>query len=328
MLKHIHVRGDEYECGVQLGAQLHTAVRRRLDRSISSAQMRKFQNKLQKIHETCLWNYPQFVAELRGIARGAQVDYWHILLLNAIELRSGKTGCTSVALVDDNRVLLSHNEDVGDGDPDQLVDCALVTYRLPDNVFTAFTYAGDLPGIAYAWNKHGLFFSVNYLEPRQSQPLAERVPRNFSARALINAKNIKNAVQILNASPDASGFHYYVGQGNKIISVEQSLSRVSVKNIRGTDAHVNHYTHSVFTKDAPDPGKSSRTRQRRLEKLLRQDIAPLTILSDRANKPYTICRLSRDKGRTLSTVQFISHKNKVVLYKPHTLLQESTFRLM
>lgn len=326
MLKHIEVRGSEYDCGYQIGRQMKAAVHRRLDRLVPDRIFKKCESDLKKVHATCERKYPRFIAQLRGMADGANVDYWRILLLNAAELRTGKVSCTDIAEVIRGQALLTHNEDTGSTEGDHRQDCALVTNHLKGYSYTSFTYAGELSGNAYSWNSYGLFFSVNYLDPIRPKPLLNRTPRDFSARALIEAKNLGDAIRILRSSPDASGYHYYIGFKNRIVSVEQFQSKISVKEVKGVDAHANHYIHPKFAKGAPI-SKNSKFRQKRAEELLKQKTAPLKILTDRKDAPYAICRLAQDDGLTLSTVQFSPAKKRVVVFTPKTLKKEYSFRL-
>ena len=302
---------------------MKAATHRRIERFVSSKIFAQCEKKLQTVERACKKKYPRILEQLRGIADGANVDYRHLLLLNAAELREGVGGCTDIAEVRKDHISLSHNEDTGEGQ-DTRDNCALVTFHMPHITFTSFVYAGEPGGDAYNWNSHGFFFGVNYLVPFKGKVALNRTPRDFTARALIEAKSISDALRILRSSPDASGYHYFMGQGKRLVSVEQWRGTINVKEVKGVEVHANHYLR--VKKNAPTE-KSTSFRQKRAEQLVRQGVNGLNILTDRANAPYTICRLSKDNGLTLSTVQFLPLQKKVRIYTPGTLKQEYSFKL-
>ncbi|KKQ34014.1 MAG: hypothetical protein US50_C0065G0005 [Candidatus Nomurabacteria bacterium GW2011_GWB1_37_5] len=314
MLKHIIVKGNYYSCGRQLGKIMKKSVHHRLNSAFSDSFFRKCRDDLKNIHETCDKYYPQYIKQLKGIATGAGVDYWRILLLNSPELRESRSGCTSIAKSIKGKVELFHNEDGWGGE--RIKDCALVTYKYKHMTIHAFIYAGFLPGYAYSWNSKGTYFSVNYLIPINLKPLSH-VPRHFSACALTEARNIKDASRILRVSPDASGFHYYFGFQNEMLSIEQFHDKLSVKKIKGIDLHTNHYLHEFFGKKIPTD-KNSIIRNKRGRDLIKKHTESLSILSDRNNPPNAICGKFGEKLHTLSTVHFSPLENKVTIYSPHT----------
>jgi hypothetical protein len=324
MLRHIEVRGDSYERGLQIGRELQDAIRRRLDRDISNALLERCRQDMDFTHDACERKYPEFVNELRGVATGADVDFWKIFLLNCEELREAEGGCTDVAEVSLKHISLAHNEDTGG--VDQPEDCALVTHYLKGLNFTAFTYAGELPGDAYSWNSHGFYFGVNYLKPLNPKPDPKRVPRDFTGRALVEAVDVEDGIQVLQNSPDASGYHYYMGSGDRIVSAEQYLDSVSLKEIAGIDVHANHYIHPKFANGAPK-SLSSKFRQERAEELVKTGREAFEILVDRANAEFPVCQIPGDDGQTLSTAHFLPTENKVIIYTPSTLEKDFSFTL-
>lgn len=72
------------------------------------------------------------------------------------------------------QVLLGHTEDAH---KDTLNYVYIVSATISDDLqgklgiqkesFTAFCYAGDLPGFCYGFNRHGLVFSINVICPRK-----------------------------------------------------------------------------------------------------------------------------------------------------------------
>lgn len=327
MIKHFEVSGNYYECGFQIGQALKKVIQKRLDRLVTKEIFSIWEKDLPKVEEVCQSRFPNLISEIQGVADGAEVDFKRVLLLNCEELRYSEKGCTTIAEVSSKEISLTHNEDTGAEIGDHIEDCILITYNLPNLTFTSFLYAGELPGSAYNWNNLGLYFSVNYLDPLDPIPYPDRIPRDFTARALIEARDLEEALKILGTTSDASGYHYYIGKGDEIISVEQNLDKLSVLNVTGVIAHSNHYTHPQFANNM-DIDQSSKFRLKRANEMIDDHKEALKILSDRTNAPYTICRLPEDDGLTLSTVKFLPRENKVIIYTPLSIEKEYELKLV
>jgi len=317
-MKYFTVKGTNYECGLQLGKKLRRSIFSRLDMiGISDAQVKRHSALLKRIHSLCNKKYPQYIKELEGVAAGAGVDYWRLLLMNCYEFRREER-CSNIAICTPKQTILAHNED---GSNEQKKHCALVKFVQKNNTFHSFIYAGEFPGVAYTWNNAGIFFSINYVEPIKIN--RSKIPEAFIARALVDAKSIKSAFHILQTSNCASGFHYMLGKGKQIYSIEQAQSALSIMKINGTGVHTNHYIHSRFAKRATVPHDSAQ-RLKRMHEILDCDIPH--ILFDKQNRPNPLYARSHDNRRTLSTVMFLPLQKKVVVYNRDSLKDRKTFR--
>ncbi|XP_071518888.1 beta-alanyl-dopamine/carcinine hydrolase [Panulirus ornatus] len=168
-------------------------------------------------------NFPQYVRELQGMADGAHVPFHHLMLLHmdqvvpmncGQERSAGTNGCSSVCVNHDGQVLLGHTEDAL---PETLNHVYLVSAHITEEEpqgkwgirregFTALCYAGHLPGFCMGYNHHGLVFSINVISPKKV--LAGKTPRHFLCRALLSAKTMEKAQQILRdrGTGSADGF--------------------------------------------------------------------------------------------------------------------------
>lgn len=171
-------------------------------------------------------NFPHYVRELQGTADGAQVPFHHLMLLHTDqavpqaanigqECRGDKTnGCSSLCLNFRDQVLLGHTEDALQ---ETLNHVYLVSAHIHEEEpqgklgtqsegFTALCYAGHLPGFCMGYNHHGLVFSINVIFPQKV--LAGKTPRHFLCRALLSAKTMEAAQQILRdrGTGSADGF--------------------------------------------------------------------------------------------------------------------------
>ena len=324
MLKLIEASGNPYKRGRAFGAATRENILFRMKWIMPGGTFEKFKAALPPVNQICEKYYPRYVEELKGMADGAGIDYWRLLLLNSPEIREVPSGCTTIALNEGGRLTLMHNED-GNG-LERAEDCFLLHYTLENgNSFYAFAYAGVLPGCSYSWNSAHLYFSVNYLNPIRSD-IKGRVSRNFVARAMIEAESVENGIALLKSSHDASGYHYYLGQGERLCSIENFGNEVSVKEIAGIDVHSNHYIHPAFAKNAPT-GEHSRIRLDQARKLIGQKLAPMQVLTDRTHAPNAICTRPYEALNTISTVEFSPREKRVTLFEPESLKEERNFVL-
>jgi len=324
MLKLIEAAGSSYECGRAIGVATRENILYRMNWCTPPGTFEKHRTALEGIHGACEKYFPHLVQELSGMADGAGIDYWRLLLLNSPEIREEVSGCTTIAVNDDKTLSLMHNED--GGGEDRAEDCFLLRYS-PGNgrCFYAFAYAGTLPGCSYSWNSEHLYFSVNYLKPI-GMDVRGRVPRNFVSRAMIEALSIDAAITLLKNSNDASGYHYYLGQGERLCSIENHGNRVSVREISGMDIHANHYLHPQFA-EAASRSEHSRIRLEQARKLIGEGREPMSVLTDRTHAPNAICTRPHEALNTISTVQFLPREKQVNLFKPECLEHEQSFTL-
>jgi len=323
MLRVIEAKGDYFACGKIFGASCAESIAFRIKRELADNAVEQYQSELETVDALCKKLYPEYVSELEGIAEGSGASYWDLLLLNTPELMERAQGCTTVAVSNAEEQYLVHNEDANADERSE--DCVLLHYVLPDRSFYAFTYAGEIAGGSYSWNSHGLYFSVNYVKPIDID-FDGRVSRNFVARKLIEAESIEAAVAILEHGQDVSGYHYYMGQGDRLVSIENFRNEVSMKEVEGTDVHANHYLHEKFAAQAI--GKpNSLTRQQRAEELRDRGAAPFDILTDRANLPDAICTGFGEGLHTISTIGFYPQERKIRLYEPGTLIVEAEYKI-
>ncbi len=111
MLRHITVKGDHYSCGKQLGKILKKEIQRRLQQLSPVYSPKKYKNGLEKINKICSKYHPDLMKQLKGIAEGAEVDYWHLLFMNAPEFTEKTSGCTSIARVENYNAELFHKKE-------------------------------------------------------------------------------------------------------------------------------------------------------------------------------------------------------------------------
>ncbi len=188
---------------------------------------------------------PDLVAEIRGIARGANVPFERIFLLNSmLDLLSFRYtpmaqnfGCTTFAVGGkDERVLIGQTYDM----PALLQDFLHVMKIRPEQGprQLVFTFSGIVG--ASGLNDAGIGLCINYLSP-----LDVGVGRLHSVvvRQILAAANLASALEPPVVPPRAGGAHYLVAdtQGS-FVSVETTGRKYEMFLPDGTAiGHTNHY---------------------------------------------------------------------------------------
>ncbi|KAL7633543.1 UNVERIFIED_CONTAM: hypothetical protein RMT77_016076 [Armadillidium vulgare] len=157
-------------------------------------------------------NFPHYVRELQGTADGAKVPFYQLMLLHMdtiVPKNSGKKtsthsyGCSSICSNFEHQVTLGHTEDALPGTLNHMYilsahikeDTPQGKWKTKEERFTAFCYAGHLPGFCMGYNHHGFVYSVNVIFPKNV--LAGKTPRHFLTRALLSAESMVEAQNIL-----------------------------------------------------------------------------------------------------------------------------------
>lgn len=182
----------------------------------------------------------------------------------------------------------AHNEDANVA---LLGHTYLIRGILPDGlVFTAYTYAGEIPSCAFGFNNHGLAFTLNSVPPAEDEIVVGGIGRNFICRHLLEAKSIDDALFRIHSSEVSVGHSYNLIDimSRRILNVETaSRSRVSVHEVGATPFfHANMYLH-LQVKQVTD--QNSERRQKRavlLPKKSKHDF--LSLLGDTADETYPI----------------------------------------
>ncbi|GLQ05887.1 C45 family autoproteolytic acyltransferase/hydolase [Sneathiella chinensis] len=255
--------------------------------------------------------FPDLTRELEGMADGMGIAYERAFLWNCRgDLRwpedispavaFGLTeGCTSLILpaTPDQPATIAHNED---GSADYDGNCFWLVAK-PDTgpAFESFLYPGMIPGHSMGANAAGLVQTINNVRVHDLKP---GLPRHFICRAILSARTLDEALNLLKRPDRASGFHHNLGSAaeNRLASVEAPASTCHIETITGSpSAHANHLIRPNL-RDIPQTiTHSSNVRQDRADQLLREADLSATTASDILfdNLPgHEILRRPKDGG--------------------------------
>lgn len=338
-LAQLKIDGSPFEAGRALGQRFAGEIHRLLD------NYPFFQDTLLPYHQTVEGQgryreflsvnrarYPQYIAELEGMAQGADRPFEELFLLNLRGeyrdyLRGGDRGCSDCTLVTESAALIGHNED---GAPAFRGNMYLVHARIAGGPpFSALTYPGFLCGNAFGMNVHGVCFSIDNVQPKAARV---GVGRHLIARSLLEARSLDDAIRRVTVPGRASGFSYTVGSmvERRVIVVEVAPEAHHVREVRGAVFHTNHYLDLPSV--AQTVGPSSRARLERSAAIMRQSpprdaAGVLALLTDEAGPSYPIYRTATppDGSATLFTALFDLDARRLRIYTAHPLRQPEAF---
>ncbi len=275
-----------------------------------------------KINQT---RYPQYIAELEGLAQGAGRSFEELFLLNLRgEYRDyfyplDTAGCSDCCLVTNKTALIGHNED---GDPEFRENMYMVHVRVDGKpAFTALSYPGFLCGNALGFNSNGICFSVNNVRPLNNK---SGLGRHFVARSLLEATSLDDAVARVTVPGQSSGFNYQIGSfaGRRVVNVEAAPDKFFVDEIRGNFFHANHYQSLGPVDQFIEPSSQARVDT---WAAIRHDAPPadaaglLSVLGNRSNQNLPIYRsgAAPDTLSTFYTALFNLDNRSLRIYTAH-----------
>lgn len=309
----IEVSGTHREIGRQIGE----AMREQIHHSLYNAQSLlesafdtlqlswdSAQIQARKYIPFAQERYPQYIAELEGIAEGANVEFDDLSVLNGMEAVTTDalhlTKCTSMAVNQERsangHVLLAHNEDwVPEDEPDIFILHARPNDEPP---FLAMTYGGLLPNIGF--NADGIAQACDSVYPTDCRV---GIPRLVASRAVLGARTPADAIRHMLAPHRAAGYNNLLAhESGEMYNIEVSARRFAMLYAEeGYLVHTNHYLDGNMRaiESEPDELVSTRVRYFRALRLLRQ--TPLhrldtlrEIQKDHVNYQDSICNHSVD----------------------------------
>eukprot|EP00775_Hariotina_reticulata_P003585 gene3585-3850_t len=158
--------------------------------------------------------------------------------------------------------------------------------------WVGFVYAGELPTSAFGFNTAGIGFTLNAVFP--AEPVVPGIARNFVSRALLEATNIHEAMDIIGQAGQSVGHSYNLMDlhSKRLLNVEVGpggASSVVEVEPGSFYFHANMYKHLVVRQHTDNSSYHREVRALQLQ-------APVTaedvvrILGDTADTHYPIYR--------------------------------------
>lgn len=270
--------------------------------------------------------FPFYIDEIEGLSDGSGIDeetIWALNLQCELEYINEKDGCSSIYFKDKEENYFLHNED---GNKANYNEMFLIYVKPPSGIsFLSIVYPGLLPGNAPGINKIGIFQTTNYIG---STKVFEGVPRYVLSRAILEAKDLKEAKNIALYKPKAFPCHHNIGSFSeeKYISIETTPICFDIYEPDKLYIHTNHlilnnvkdylYEEKIYRE------KSSISRYEVISegienlkgKVKFEDL--FALLSSHKRKPFSPCRHPEGEveGQTLCTAYYDLKKKMIIFY--------------
>lgn len=315
MLTQLHIAGDAFELGHQLGTFGYQAVNTKLRPLPLWQRLASLANsdKAQEMQTLVRARFPRYWREIEGLAAGLELPVDEVFMWNCRGDFAGLgnvDGCTTVYSQTAQGTLIAHNED---GLPQLRSDCAIVHAKPNEGTaFVSFLYPGSIPGHTFAVNEFGVVATVNNLRPTD---IPAGLPRQILGRAALEATSIDEAVMAVSTLPRAGAFHHAFAQAGstRIVSIEATSTGTAVVDVLQARGHANHRVNDLVDQAQQIITASSASRQQRVNQLMENvsgclDAAQaLAILRDDNDTHLPIYRCAPDDPddeNTLATAIF------------------------
>jgi len=333
---HLEIKGSYKEIGYQVGQVFKKNIKEIINsRSewhsglINILKSRKGRKLSAKLLELSQKHFPNVVEEIKGMADGAGIHLDHIWAINIKSelgvLEKEPPGCSSIFVKDDKNMWLFHNEDGHTAYKDIMFTIKVTP---PSGVsFISMVYPGTITGNGPSLNSRGIVQTTNYIGSTKSEI---GLPRYVIGRAILEAKDLKEAIQIATFEPRAYPYHHHLASFDekKYASVETIPGISEIMYPDGIYFHTNHLlfkkTKDYISQDQEYKNSSSLSRyiviNDKLNQLEPDNLQPeslLSILSSHKRKPYSPCRHPQEDilGQTLGTAFFNINEGLFHLYK-------------
>lgn len=229
---------SHWEMGLKMGQEFADEVERGFSR-LNSENVTISKHKMNQ----SLWftkkYFPQYIEELEGYAKGANVKFEKLWYLSMdLDLFSEK--CTT--LITNHCKKFMHLEE---GNLTSQAEICLVKTTLDKKVKFELYYYNTLGANACGLTSDGLIFSINNMYHNDK---SFGIPKNVLARALVDCETLKKMTNILSKIPRMSGYNFnfiftnlqnfqdLVGS-----NIETSAREYEIIDIETPYIHTNHY---------------------------------------------------------------------------------------
>lgn len=299
---YLEISGSNRDLGLAIGEMFRGKIQEVIEDR--KHYIRHYQTRLQEtnpyIKEATKY-FPNYVAELQGMADGANVPFIDLFFHNTPEVydrtldwdreqAQTEDHCTIIVSFGPTGPLIGHNEDWAIESLDELY---VLKATINGVTYLGLNYATFLIGCSATLTSNGMVQCINELH----QESHAGVGKYFVARALLDARNLEHAEEILRSIPRASGYNHVLVNENVCMDIETSGSDIDIEKRIGVPyAHTNHFLSTrmqQYEKDEATHHKNSYERLKRALELTRNNMTVQDIehvLADTKNQLYPICR--------------------------------------
>ncbi len=332
----LEVKGSYYSIGHQTGKQFGSHIKKLIERRAdwhrnlmvklgSQAGQKRSAEYVQLTKK----HFPHILEEIRGLADGSGLHFnavWAMCIKSELEsLDDEPTGCSTIFHKDREQMWLFHNEDGHAAYCDIMFVLKVIP---PSGVnYLSLVYPGIITGNGPSMNSCGIIQATNYIGSTESEI---GLPRYVIGRAVLEAKTLDEAFDIVTMEPRAYPYHHNIGHlgEKKYYSLETTPFVFQAEEPQSTSFHTNHLLFDKTRVYKAEDEQYKQTSSLSRYKVIQQELtgissgtqAPadyLKILSSHFQAPYSPCRHPLDdvKGATLGTAFFDFNQNTMRLFR-------------
>ncbi|KAL2066054.1 hypothetical protein VTL71DRAFT_2125 [Oculimacula yallundae] len=254
--------------------------------------------------------WPQYVAEMQGVAEGAGVRYEDILALNVrteIAFGAFSDGCTALSWKGQGGSVLGQN---WDWNTEQLPNLICLKIEKEDGLaIQMITEAGIIGKIGL--NSHGVGCTLNALKAKGVS--FTRLPCHLALRTVMESSSRNEAISTLEASGVASACHILIADatgGTGLECTSEDVVRLEMED--GVVTHTNHMIvkHKESIVEVadwlPDTGFRLQRIRELLDEVKMEDVSvervKALLRDEKIGDGASICRIGSGKEGSLATL--------------------------
>lgn len=301
---YLEVRGSHKDVGKAIGSRFKEVIQKQVSRRRKRiANYVEFLKRSEPYYKAAKEYFPKLVEELESTAYAAGVGVEDYFSINNREVINSDH-CTVAVSFGKNGAIVGHNEDWESASSDALY---FLKATIGDTTFLGLQYKVAMAGVAATMNSWGLVQCINDLY----QNTQIGVPKNFLARAVLEARTLNEAENLLRKTKRASGFNHVLVQGKEVRNIEIAGDVLAVeKVINKPYVHTNHYLSPEMKFLEKFHTKSSEARYERAKEIIKPSMRREEmemLLSDTEDEKFPICR----EEATLGSIVFLPEEKKV-----------------
>jgi len=304
----IHVKGNHYEVGYQIGTRLKENLLSKVNQLKSRSDWDKLKANGELFLAYSRKHLPEYIEEYQGAADALGIKLEELFPTICEELFYPEffKGCSDLIasgdVTEDGSVLVAHNNDTEPG------PVTIIHYQVTGEPEILAVGYGGL-GISVGYNSAGISLTGNQVD---STDIRVGVPRMLLVRKILAAKRIGEAIDAAIMEQRASNYNQVIADANgEIYSIEGSATDYeAIYAVDGYLVHTNHYVSPRMRKFELYPNQitGSIVRYNRATRLMKGSLGHITMetlmrfLRDHVNHPYSICRHGEEIKTTFSII--------------------------
>ncbi len=241
---------DNFELGVLMGEKFFDVAKRTVSEAIKESA---WEIKIERAKKFLKFNqeyFPQYIDELQGYAKGANVnflDLYTLSLEDEVNQDHLHEKCTTV--ITNGGKLLAHNEDWDKGSEDKI---CVVEKTIGDKTILELFYFNTLGGNSVSINSDGYIVAINSMISNDiGPPEGPGVSKNFVSRWFSESNNPDSDIAKLKNMPRSQGHNINILDINGALwNIEYTPNHLIDSRPESPFVHSNHYLSKLSRYEA------------------------------------------------------------------------------